>query len=61
MCKKSNNQVDENKEFDAKLNELKRHPPIEFGQMLPYFKEQDDLFVISYLKSCSVFSKRFFT
>ena len=46
MCKKCNNQVFENKEFEAYLNELKRHPPNKFGYMVPYFKEQDDLFVI---------------
>ena len=35
MCKKCNKQVNENKEFKANLNELKRHPPNEFGHMLP--------------------------
>ena len=34
---KCNNQVSENKEFEANLNELKRHPPKEFRQMLPYY------------------------
>ena len=38
MCNKCNNQINENKEFDANLNELKRHPPNEFGHMLPYYK-----------------------
>ena len=37
MCNKCNNQVNENKEFEANLNELKRHPPNEFGHMLPYY------------------------
>ena len=37
MCDKCNNQINENKEFEANLNELKRHPPIEFGHMLPYY------------------------
>ena len=37
MCNKCNNQINENKEFEANLNELKRHPPNEFGYMLPYF------------------------
>ena len=32
------NQVDENKEFEANLNELKRHAPNNFGQLLPYYK-----------------------
>ena len=32
-----NNQINENKEFEAKLNELKRHPPNEFGHMLPHY------------------------
>ena len=38
MCNKRNNQINENKEFEANLNELKRHPPNEFGHMLPYCK-----------------------
>ena len=37
MCDKCNNQINENKEFEANLNELKRHPPNEFGHMLPYY------------------------
>ena len=36
MCNKCSNQVNENKEFEAILNELKRYPPKEFGHMLPY-------------------------
>ena len=36
MCDKCNNQIKENKEFEANLNELKRHSPNEFGHMLPY-------------------------
>ena len=32
-----NNQINEIKEIVANLNELKRHPPNEFGQMLPYY------------------------
>ena len=46
MCKKRNNEVNECKEFEAKLNELKRDPPNEFGYMLPGFREMVDLFVI---------------
>ena len=38
MCNKCNNQINENEKFEAKLNELKRHPPNYFGHMLPYFK-----------------------
>ena len=38
MCDKCNNQINENKEFEANLNELKRHSPNEFGHMLPYYK-----------------------
>ena len=38
LCNKWNNQINENKDFEAILNELKRHPPNEFGHMLPYFK-----------------------
>ena len=37
MCNKCNNQMSENKEFEANLNLLKRHPPNEFGHMLPYY------------------------
>ena len=37
VCNKCNNQINENKEFEANLNELKRHPPNEFGHMLPYY------------------------
>ena len=37
-CNKSNEQINENKEFEANLNELKRHPPYEFGHMLPHSK-----------------------
>ena len=35
MCHKCDNQVNENKGFKANLNELKRHPPNEFGYLLP--------------------------
>ena len=38
MCNNCKNQVNENKEFEAILNELKRHPPNEFGHILPYYK-----------------------
>ena len=38
MCDKFNNQINENKEFEASLNELKKLPPSKFGQMLPYYK-----------------------
>ena len=37
MCDKCNNQINENKEFEANLNELKRHAPNDFGHMLPYY------------------------
>ena len=37
VCNKCNNQINENKEFEANLNELKRRPPNEFGHMLPYY------------------------
>ena len=38
ICYRCNNQVNENKEFEANLNELKRYSPNEFGYMLPYYK-----------------------
>ena len=36
-CNKFNNQINENKEFEANLNLLKREAPNEFGYMLPYY------------------------
>ena len=38
LCNKCNNQINENKVFAANFNELNRHPPKEFGHMLPYYK-----------------------
>ena len=38
QCTTCNNQIDENKEFEANVNELKRHPHNEFGHKLPYYK-----------------------
>ena len=38
VCNKCNYLINEIKEFEANLNELKRHPPNEFGYMLPYYK-----------------------
>ena len=38
MCNKCNNQINENKKLEAKLNDLKRHPPKQFGHMLLYYK-----------------------
>ena len=37
VCNKCNNQINENKEFEANLNLLKRKAPNEFGYMLPYY------------------------
>ena len=37
LCTTCNNQINENKDFEANLNESKRHPPNEFGHMLPYY------------------------
>ena len=37
MCCKCIIQINENKEFEADLNELKGHLPNEFGHMLPYY------------------------
>ena len=44
MCDKCNNQINENNEFEAYLNELKRHPPNEFGYMLPYYIKKVSIF-----------------
>ena len=38
MCDICNNKINENKEFEANLNELKRKPPNDSGYMLPYYK-----------------------
>ena len=38
MCNKCNNQINENKEFEAILNLLKREKPNGCGHMLPYYK-----------------------
>ena len=38
MCDKCNNLINENKEFEANLNELKRHPLNEVGHMLPFYR-----------------------
>ena len=37
LCNKCNFQINETKEFEANLNEVKRHPPNDFGHMLPYY------------------------
>ena len=37
LCTTCNNQIHENKEFEANLNLLKRKTPNEFGCMLPYY------------------------
>ena len=37
MCNNCNNRINENKEFEANLNLLKRKAPNEFGYMLPYY------------------------
>ena len=36
LCTTCNNQIKENKEFEANLSLLKGHPPSELGHMLPY-------------------------
>ena len=46
LCTTCNNQVDENEEFKANLNLLKRDVPDQFGQMHPYFVEGDGLLVM---------------
>ena len=38
LCDDCNKLVDQNKEFSAKLNELKRRSPKDFGHMLPKYK-----------------------
>ena len=38
VCITCNNQVNENQEFEANLNELKKGPPNQFDHVLPYHK-----------------------
>ena len=38
LCVTCNNQINENKEFEANLNLLKRKTPNDFGYMLPYYE-----------------------
>ena len=37
MCNKCDNQINENKKFEANLNLLKRKAPNDFGYMLPCY------------------------
>ena len=50
ICKKSNLVPNENSELGASLILRKRQVLNEFGHMLSYFKEKDDLFVIVRLR-----------
>ena len=38
LCDECNNQFEENKEFEANSNLVKREAPNQFGHMLPYYK-----------------------
>ena len=38
LCATCNNEINENKEFKANLNEIKRHRPNEIGHSLPFLK-----------------------
>ena len=57
MCNRCNNQINENKVFEANLSLLKRQSPNEFVHMLPYLTEEDDFirnklpYLLSYLLS----------
>ena len=55
MCNKCNNQINEIKEFEANLNELKRHSLNDFGYMLPYYKKNFQLFVLNHLLYTLIF------
>ena len=37
LCTTCTNQINENKEIEAHLSELERHPANELGHMLPYY------------------------
>ena len=39
MCNRCNNKTEENNDFEANLNLLKRHAPNDFGHLLPCFIE----------------------
>ena len=39
ICDRCNNQINENKDFEANLNLLKRQAPNQFAHMLPCFKD----------------------
>ena len=54
LCTTNNNQVYENKEFEASLNELKKHPLNEFGQCFIIIKYNFQLFVLNHLL-CNLF------
>ena len=55
MWKKGFNQINENKEFEANLNEVKRHSYNEFGHMFPYYKNNFNFFVLYHLLHNIVF------
>ena len=38
LCTTCNNKINENKEFEANSNLLKRKTPNNFGYMVPYYK-----------------------
>ena len=37
LCTTCNNQINERKEFEANLHQIKRKAPNDFGYMLPYY------------------------
>ena len=61
LCNECNNRMNENKEFDANLNELKRHPPNEFGFMLPCYENNFKSFVLNHLLYFLVFFFLYYT
>ena len=54
LCSTCNNQINENKEFEANLNALKRRKPNDFGHMLPYYEIKFSTFCTksSIINSC---------
>ena len=54
LCATCNIQFNEIKEFEDNLNLSKREIPNKVGYMLPYFIEQNDLFVKNYLNGSSI-------
>ena len=61
LCDGCNNQVNENKEFEAILSLIKPEASNQFGHMLPYYKIKSQLFVLIHLLYTLVFFFLYYT